>query len=178
MTAVPASPGINGARAAARGFTLAELAVAMAVFAVLVGVLLTRVAYYQERAEEVAVRQTVEILRTALRLKVSQLYVTNRLQDVAALADDNPIDWLKDKPGNYIGEYFSPEIKDIPAGNWYFDRRDKTLVYLFNGGNSLHTTALHMIKLKVRRFNLPETSAKLPSSSSVVESIVLDQVND
>lgn len=178
MTAVPVWPGNNGARAAARGFTLVELAVAMAVFAVLVGVLLTRVAYYQERAEELAVRQTVEILRVALRLKVSQLYVTNRLQEAGALADDNPIDWLKEKPGNYVGEYFSPEIKDIPAGNWYFDRRDKTLVYLFNGGNSLRTTALHVIKFKVQRSNLPQTSAKLTSSSTVVESIVLDQVSD
>jgi general secretion pathway protein G len=111
-----------------RGFSRFELAVAIAIFTALGGVLLERFQYYQEYAEKTAMEMTVTNIRAGLRLKVADLLMADRVSEIPTLADENPIVWLEKKPENYLGE-LDGEPVDEPRGKWYFDKLRHELVY-------------------------------------------------
>lgn len=113
------------------GFTLIELVVTIIVVAILATVLLDRMLFYRDQAERVAMQQVVGNLRSALHLQLTLLLVRNREQELLQLAQQNPMDWLAEKPGNYLGEIDVSTSENLEKGNWYFDKRDKRLLYLF-----------------------------------------------
>ena len=123
-------------KAGQRGFTLFELAVAVSVIAVLAVLLLSRLAAIQQEAERVAVQQTVVALRAGLRMKVLELYLADRQNQLPALAGQNPIAWLAEKPANYLGEYATPDMEKLPQSHWFFDRSNAELIYILNRGNT------------------------------------------
>ena len=141
-----------------RGFTLFELAVVAGVFAILVAVLLNRVGYYQQQAQQVAVAQMLGVLRTSLRVQVLQLYLADQRAKLPALARQNPFDWLADKPANYLGEFAQPDLAKLPAGNWLYDKKEQKIIYLFSNGNIFPTTRVDSVKFKV---TLPGADADL-----------------
>ena len=157
-----------------RGFTLFEFAIGVSVMAVLVTVLLQRVQFYQQQGERLAMEQVVVALRASLVAKVASLYVNNKSDEIARLAEQNPMSWLERKPKNYLGEFYAPSVKDIAAGNWYFDRASKNLVYLLEDGNYFPADKVRTVKFKVRLGRLPLTEVEL---QNVKNSIILDQVN-
>jgi general secretion pathway protein G len=159
-----------------RGFKLFEFAVATAIFAILVTVLLQRIWYYQEQAEQVAVQQLVASVRLALEIKVVQARMPGHQVDLTMLADQNPMLWLADRPANYAGEYFSPTDQEVAVGNWYFDRHDKMLVYLLNKRTSFGSSELKHLKFKVKSVRLPENSAK-PAGTPDPYGVAFEQVN-
>ncbi len=132
-----------------RGFTLFELAVVAAVFAILVTVLLSRVGDYQRQAQQVAMARTLGALRTSLRVQVLQLYLAGQRADIAALARQNPFDWLADKPANYLGEFSQPALDKLPAGNWLYDKKEQKIIYLFSEGNIFPGARVDAVKFKV-----------------------------
>lgn len=161
-----------------RGFSLFEMAVAVAVFAVLAAVLLNRLLFYQQQAEVVAAEQLIGTLRAALQLKTSQLLISHRGQEVTRLADENPMSWLSEKPANYLGEYYAPDLKKMPQGNWFFDRSEKSLIYLLNNSKSFAAGPPNLLKFKVKLARLPTNPAKSSGSPALTEGVVLDQVYD
>ncbi len=154
------------------GFTLFESAVAAIVIAVLAGVLLTRVLYYQEQAELAAVERTAATLRVALQLRAARLYAGGRQDALAALAAENPMDWLADKPANYAGEFAAAAHGDVAAGKWYFDTAGKTLVYVLGQGKTFQGTEPKSLRFKV---SLPARGTGAPAQSAA-GGIVLYQV--
>lgn len=154
-----------------------EFAVAVAILAILAGVLLERVAFYQDQAEMVAVQQVVADIRTALEVKTTQAQLPGRGVDLAALAEQNPVALLERKPANYLGEYFLPNEVELPHGNWYFDRHDKTLIYLLNNRESFRNAPMKPLKFKVKLLRLPTSVAK-PSGASETAGVTFEQVND
>ena len=74
---------------------------------------------------------TAENIRTGLRYKVADLILANRASEIPTLADENPMNWLGERPPNYLGELDSAPA-DEPKGQWYFDRRNRELVYTVN----------------------------------------------
>lgn len=147
-----------------------------AVLAILFGLLLRTVVFYQEQAELVAVRLVVSNVRAAIDIKVAEAKLPGRKVDFGRLAEQNPLDMLVEKPVNYAGEFFSPDAQEVEPGNWYFDRRDKVLVYLLNNGNSFGGTALKPLKFKVKLLRLPKNSAK-PNGASELRGVAFEQVN-
>ena len=111
------------------GFTLLELLIVILVVGVLGGVLLGRVWFYQEQAEKGAMEQMAGTLRSALHLQIADRLL-NGQRNLTELTDDNPMDWLMQPPANYLGERFGAEPGSVAGGSWYFDLRDKTLVYV------------------------------------------------
>lgn len=160
------------------GFTLFELAVVGIIVAVLAGVLVKRLTFYQEQVELARVEQTVGIMRAALQFKVSRLVVVNKEHEFSRIVDENPIEWLVERPKNYLGEYYSPQVNMLPKGNWYYDRSDKSLNYLLDNGKSFTGKQWNLLKFKVKFGGLPPKPAKLPGPSPVIEGVVLEQVFD
>ncbi len=116
------------------GFTLLELLVVIIIISTLAAVLLDRLTFYQEAAEKAAMEQMVGNLRSALHMQIADKLVRGKTGDIAKLPDDNPMEWLAEQPSNYIGVRFAPPAKDVSGGNWYFDLKDKSLVYAVKRG--------------------------------------------
>jgi general secretion pathway protein G len=160
-----------------RGFSKFEFALAALVFAVLVGVAANRLNAYQQRIETVAAQQLITSMRSALTLRVAQLTAAQRRPDIAAIADENPIGWLYEKPKNYLGEYYSPDNEKLASGNWYFDRKTRTLVYLLTRRKSFASQSTIFLKFKVKSLSLRRSTAAA-APSAPIDSVSLVQVAD
>lgn len=116
---------------AQRGFTLFELVVVIGIALILLGVFFSRVPYYQERAEKAAMEQMAGAVQNALVLRYSALLARGaaNAKELGALASDNPVTWLQQKPRNYAGEYFDPGPGTVPPGRWMFDLKSHDLIY-------------------------------------------------
>ena len=161
----------------AAGFSLLELAVVVSVVGILAGILLTNVLSYRDEAELAAVGQVTGALRSALHLKTAQLFVRHQEDQMAALAEQNPMDWLAERPRNYLGEFYAPIGQDLTPGNWYFDRKDKLIVYLLNYGKTVGKDAPKVMKFKVKLARLTPEPGKPPGTPGFIEGVVLEQVN-
>jgi hypothetical protein len=144
------------------GATLVEFAVSIALIAIFVGVLFERGLYYQEYAEKTAMEMTAKSIRTGLRYKVADLMLANRMSEISALAGENPLNWLAEKPPNYLGELDSAPMVE-PKGQWYFDRRNRELVYTVN--NRRHFSPSSYRDFNVR-YRLMRTSAGAVTDSA------------
>jgi type II secretory pathway pseudopilin PulG len=142
------------------GFSLFEFGVVAAIFALLVGIGANRLLFYQREAQTVAAEQLIVTLRSALQLRVAQLRASQRDDEIAALLDENPIAWLAQPPPNYLGEYYSPDTANLAAGNWYFERRDRQLVFLLTAKNSFSFRSSILLKFKVESLRIPTSPAK------------------
>jgi general secretion pathway protein G len=158
------------------GFSRLEFAVAVAVFALLVAALVERVHFYNEQAELVAVQQLTGTLRTALQVKAAQQLASGNQAALAALGRENPMGWLSEKPSNYLGEYYSPDLSGLPNGHWLFDRTDHSLVYLPDSHKSFSFKTSKFLKFKVKFIILPGSVNGKPGKST--QGVVLDQVAD
>ena len=122
----------HGCRAS-RGFTLVELAVAIAAIAIAAAVLLNRLAYYQEMAEKAAMESVVRAVKTGLQLRLAELIATHKQGQATALESEDPMRWLDTRPDNYGGVYGA----GVERGKWYFDAGRRHLVYVVNAGDRL-----------------------------------------
>jgi len=164
----------------ARGFSLFELAVVIAIIGVLAGMLLTRLTLYQEQAEMAAMENTVGILRTSLAMRSGQLIARGQARELAKLLTINPMDLLAQKPSNYAGEYYSPQKAKISPGNWYFNRKKGLLVYIKRtgatpqaGGNATFSYRVELIN-SLDDANGPESAET--SGSTTIDGVILKRV--
>ena len=120
-----------------KGFTLIELIIVISIVAVLAGMFLSRVAYYQAQAEKAAMEQMAGALQSALVLRYGALMVrvAANEKELSALAADNPVNWLQQKPRNYAGEYYDPTPGAVGPGNWMFDLKSRDLIYVVDHGD-------------------------------------------
>jgi general secretion pathway protein G len=165
------------ARPTARGFALFELAVAAVVVAVLAGTLLHRLAPYAGQSEVVAAKQLIHSLRTALALRSAQAAASGGRDALLAISRENPVDWLARRPENYLGEYYSPDMAELPKGNWYFDKASRTLVYLAAAPKSFSAETSKFLRFKVELLRVPET-VEPDGRITVTEGLVLAEVDN
>jgi hypothetical protein len=164
-------------RAGSGGYTRLEFALAVGVFGLLVAVLASRLLLYHEEAERVAAQQLIATLRTGLAVRSAQLAAEGQSEHLAALAGANPIALLSEKPGNYVGEFYAPDVLEMPKGQWFFDRADRTLVYLFSTPEKFSPRTSNFLKFKVKLLRLPNP-ADTKGRSKVITGVILDQVSD
>lgn len=160
-----------------RGAGLLEFVVCIVVIAILGGLLLQRLWIYQGEAERAAVQMLVSNIRSALEIEAAQANLPGRSLDFTLLTEENPLNLLKVKPDNYAGEWYGPSAEDIGKGNWCFDRRDKTLLYLLNYANSFEDSQTKLLKFKVKLTRLPHSPAK-PSGAPETFGVAFEQVKD
>jgi general secretion pathway protein G len=118
-----------------KGFTLIELVVVVTIIVVLMGLFFNRALFYQEQAEKTAMEGVAGTIQSALTMQYGQIITRGKPSDVEALAQDNPMNWLQKRPGNYAGEFFDPTPLSVESGNWLFDLKTHDLVYMVRNGN-------------------------------------------
>lgn len=119
-----------------KGFTLIELIVVIIIIVILMGLFLNRMQYYQERAEKTAMEAVAGTIQSALTLQYGQILTRGKREDIAALAQDNPMNWLQKMPNNYSGEFYDPTPLAVAAGNWVFDLKSRDLVYVLHNADN------------------------------------------
>ncbi len=119
---------------AQRGFTLLELITVICIVAILAGMFLSRIPYYQEQAEKTVVEQMAGAIQTSLVMRYGSLMTQGATteKNLNALATDNPINWLQQKPRNYGGEFYDPTPRTVAPGNWMFDLKSHELIYVLD----------------------------------------------
>jgi type II secretory pathway pseudopilin PulG len=169
-------------RRAFSGFSLLELVVVVCVVSLLAVVLLNRLQAYQRMAEKTAMEQTAGAVRSALNLRVASLIAKDRMDRMAELTRQNPMDWLAQKPANYAGEYFGDKAKEsVVPGQWYFDLKDRNLVYLVRNRDGFFrkSAAPVPIRFRVKQVyaaeNFPGASGQI--AGKPVEGVVLEQID-
>jgi prepilin-type N-terminal cleavage/methylation domain-containing protein len=118
-----------------RGFTLLELIVVITIIVLLMALFLDRALYYMEQAEKTAMEEVAGSIQSALTMQYGQVLTRGQPSDVAALAQDNPMNWMQKKPRNYAGEFFDPAPQAVEPGNWMFDLKSRDLVYVMRNAN-------------------------------------------
>lgn len=118
-----------------KGFTLLELIVVITVIVVLMGLFLNRALFYMEQAEKTAMEEVAGSIQSALTMQYGQILTRGKSSDVAALAQDNPMNWLQKRPSNYAGEFYDPTPLAVESGNWVFDLKSRDLVYMVRNVN-------------------------------------------
>ncbi len=118
-----------------KGFTLLELIVVITIIVILMGFFMNRMMFYQEQAEKTAMEQVTGVIQSALVMQYGQIMTRGKLSDVAALAQDNPMNLLQKKPRNYSGEFYDPTPQTVVPGNWMFDLKSRDLIYVVGDSN-------------------------------------------
>ena len=118
-----------------RRMALFEFAVVVAMIGALSAVLLNRLHYYQEVAEKSDMEYTVGAIKSALRMRMATMMVEGHAQEFHVLAEQNPMDWLDQKPHSYRGSLANPTSKQVQPGSWYFDSTKRCLVYVLERGD-------------------------------------------
>lgn len=115
-----------------KGFTLIELIIVISIVAILAGLFLSRITYYQEQAEKAAMEQVAGALQSALVIRYGTLMARGAAtgMELSILATDNPVSWLQEKPRNYAGEFFDPTPNAVAPGRWMFDLKSRDLIYV------------------------------------------------
>lgn len=168
------------------GFTLFEFAIVIAIMAVLGGAMISRTYTtnkdgevetgqqsqgYQAQAERAQVATILGALRSALHLRVSKMLTTGQERMIPGLVDENPFRWLAEVPSNYIGEYFSPKTTDLPLESWYYDKKNKTLVYLYNHGRNANNPDLDVVRYKLKVITDSDGNGRSSVSGVVIEPV-------
>lgn len=124
-----AGAGKAGTLRTQRGISVLELTASLVVIALLAGVLAQRLLDGVRLSEQAAVRQTVAALRLAMHLEVGRRAGAGDLQAVRRMAGENPVRWLTQPPGGYLGELDGPDMSQLPGGSWHYDTQRREIVY-------------------------------------------------
>ena len=64
------------------------------------------------------------------RVHEAELLMERRGDRISQLTGQNPVVWLAEPPGNYLGAFGADEMREKSPGNWYFDTSKGQLVYI------------------------------------------------
>jgi prepilin-type N-terminal cleavage/methylation domain-containing protein len=114
----------------ARGFSLLELLIVIVIISVLLVVAIDRLLALRFEAERATVQTVLGALRSALYIEFAAAAAKGEIKRMDTARGSNPMLHLAEKPEGYAGEFYGPEPKVFEPGTWYFDLRDRTLVYV------------------------------------------------
>lgn len=118
-------------RVFSRGFSLLELLIVMVIISVLTIVAIDRLLRLRFEAERVMVDSMLSGLKSALYIEFAGAAARGRPDALAAKAGDiNPMKLLAERPETYAGEYAAADPASVAPGSWYFDTRERHLVYV------------------------------------------------
>jgi len=113
-----------------RGFSLLELLIVIVIISVLLVVAVDRLLALRFEAERATVQTVLGALRSALYIEFAAAAAKGEIKRMDTAGGSNPMLHLAEKPEGYAGEFYGPEPKVFEPGTWYFDLRDRTLVYV------------------------------------------------
>lgn len=115
---------------ARRGFSLLELVIVIVIVSVLLVIAIDRLLRLRFEAERVTVQSVIAAMKSGLYVEFAAAAAGGRDARIDAARGTNPMLRLAERPESYAGEFFGADPKLFEPGTWYFDTRDRALVYL------------------------------------------------
>lgn len=115
---------------ASRGFSLLELVIVIVIVSLLLLAAVERLFALRSEAERATVHSVIGALRSALYIEFTGAAARGQLPSMDVARGSNPMLRLAEKPETYAGEFYGPDPAVFEPGSWYFDTRDRALVYV------------------------------------------------
>jgi prepilin-type N-terminal cleavage/methylation domain-containing protein len=112
-----------------QGFSLLEFVVVICLIGILLAVAIVRLVPFTVEAERVAVLTLEGQMRSTVMMAAAQRIARGESASIATLNGANPMDFMLEVPGNYIGELNSAGLATDSSGHWFFDVKKRRLVY-------------------------------------------------
>jgi prepilin-type N-terminal cleavage/methylation domain-containing protein len=113
-----------------RAFSLLELLLVIVIISVLLVVAIERLLVLRFEAERTTVQTVIGAMRSALYIEFAAAAARGEIKRMDKAGGSNPMAHLAEKPESYIGEFYGPDPAVFEPGTWYFDLRDRVLVYV------------------------------------------------
>jgi prepilin-type N-terminal cleavage/methylation domain-containing protein len=113
-----------------RGISLFELLIVIVIISVLLVVAVDRLLALRFEAERTTVQSVIGALRSALYIEFAAAAARGQVNRMDAAGGSNAMLRLAQTPDSYAGEFFGADPALFEPGTWYFDTRDRALVYL------------------------------------------------
>jgi prepilin-type N-terminal cleavage/methylation domain-containing protein len=115
---------------AERAFSLLELLIVIVIISVLLVMAIDRLLALRFEAERVTVQSVIAAMRSGLYIEFAAAAAGGRSSSIDAARGSNPMLRLSERPEGYAGEFFGPDPALFDPGTWYFDTRERALVYV------------------------------------------------
>ena len=115
---------------AKRGFSVLELLIVIVVISVLVVVAVERLLKLRYEAERVMVQSVIAAMKSGLYADFAAAAAGGQSRRIDSAQGSNPMLRLAEKPETYAGEFYGADPRLFEPGSWYFDTRERALVYL------------------------------------------------
>ena len=157
-----------------RNILLLEVLAAIALVGIVAAMFLNRLAYYQEAAEKANMELVISSMKSALRMRMATMMIEGHMAQYGKLADDDPMDWLEQKPDNYSSEILPAAPPEMRMGRWAFDKSSRILSYWPEHTDHLQpdSEGQHRIRLRVlpltEKTGAPNERAQLTTGVRIV----------
>ncbi len=119
------------------GFSLFELIVYMLIASIMFATAFNRYRAYPAEAERANFIAVLGQLKTGVNLRMIVAVTSGSMTARTELAGSNPMDFMLQTPGNYLGAFSSVDEGQLPRRTWYFDSSLGELVYLADRADNL-----------------------------------------
>jgi prepilin-type N-terminal cleavage/methylation domain-containing protein len=115
---------------ARRGFSLLELLIVIVIISVLVVAAIDRLLKLRYEAERVMVQSVIAAMKSGLYVEFAAAAAGGQSGRIDAAPGSNPMLRLSERPEGYAGEFFGADPQLFEPGTWYFDTRERAIVYV------------------------------------------------
>ena len=115
---------------AERAFSLLELAIVITIISVLALFAVERLLKLRFEAERVTVQSVIAAMKSGLYIEFAAAAAGGQRARTDAAPGSNPMLHLAEKPEGYAGEFFGADPALFEPGTWYFDTRERAVVYV------------------------------------------------
>jgi general secretion pathway protein G len=115
---------------AERAFSLLELAIVITIISVLALFAVERLLKLRFEAERVTVQSVIAAMKSGLYVEFAAAAAGGQRSRIDAAPGSNPMLRLAEMPEGYAGEFFGADPALFEPGTWYFDTRERAVVYV------------------------------------------------
>ena len=112
------------------GLSIFEVTLVVILVGILMVIAMEKILRLDVDAERVGMQRMIGQLQSALVIEFADRVVHDGLAATRDMEAINPMSVLAKAPATYIGEFDQSVPPGVAGGDWYFDTRSRTLVYV------------------------------------------------
>lgn len=123
-----------------QGLTVFEVTLVVILVGILMVIAMERMLRLDVQAERVYLEREIGVIQSALLIEFADRVVHQGPEAARSLAASNPVAVLARPPASYAGEFDEAVPDGLRGGEWYFDTRSRSLVYVVRNAEQFVTS--------------------------------------